>query len=325
MTQVTPITLQIKSGLLYALAACFVWGFIFVIPQFITGFSSVEVALGRYLFFGLFSALIFLKTVLKKRHYYPLPIWIRASFFSLISTFVYYTFLILALRFSSPPICALIIGISPITIAFYGNWRQKEISFRHLILPSFFILIGLIIINVPHLATSSSPSSYLLGLLFSFFSLIAWSWYVVANSRFLKSHPEIHSIEWSTLIGFTTLIWVALFTLILTLFFKNLMHVEKYFIFNAELKSYLIGSAILGLLCSWVGAFLWNKASLYLPVSLAGQLTIFETIFGLLFLYLAARNLPSLFETIGIAILMAAILYGIRSFAKNKPRADQLI
>ena len=58
--------------------------------------------------------------------------------------------------------------------------------------------------------------------------------------------------------------------------------------------SFLIGCATLGLLCSWVGASLWNKASVFLPVSLAGQLMIFETIFGVLFVYMLNQQMPSL-------------------------------
>ncbi len=90
------------------------------------------------------------------------------------------------------------------------------------------------------------------------------------------------------------------------------------------MPKFLLGSATLGLLCSWVGAFLWNKASLHLPVSLAGQLTIFETIFGVLFFYLLTMTLPSTIEVIGIIILLAAIIYGIRKFARRKSFTDQI-
>ena len=99
---------------------------------------------------------------------------------------------------------------------------------------------------------------------------------------------------------------------------------EKYFIFNDELKRFLIGSSILGLICSWVGAFLWNKASLHLPVSLAGQLTVFETIFGVLFVYIVDRAVPSILESVGIVILLIAIVYGIRKFAKKKSYVGQI-
>lgn len=305
------------KGVGFALGACFIWGLIFVVPQFMIGFSSIEVALGRYLVYGVISALIFIKSMFGERTRYPLSIWLKALNFSLICTIAYYTFVVLALRYSTPAICALILGISPITIAFLGNWQQKEISFRSLIIPSILILTGLTVINFPHLESGDSPSSYMLGLMFGFLALAAWSWYAVANSQFIKQ-GEVSSSDWSTLIGVATLLWVIVFTAFLGFFFEDQLHLEKYFVFNEELIRFLIGSAILGILCSWVGAFLWNKASLHLPVSMAGQLTVFETLFGVIFVYIASESLPTFMDSIGMGILLAAIVYGITVFTKKK-------
>lgn len=305
------------KGISFALGACFIWGLIFVVPQFMVGFSSIEVALGRYLFYGIISSLIFFKAKLQHRCQYPKSIWIKALYFSLI-TIGYYTFVVLALRYSTPAICALILGISPITIAFYGNWKQRETTFKSLILPSILILIGLIIINAPHLIKNTSLTSYILGLIYALLALGSWSWYVVANSRFLKKYPEVSSSDWSTLIGFTTLFWVILLGLFLSLFIEGQLELHKYVSLNTELFNFLIGSAILGLLCSWVGAFLWNRASLYLPVSLAGQLTVFETIFGVIFVFSIDKHIPTAFEWVGMLFLLGGVIYGIRQFTQKK-------
>jgi drug/metabolite transporter (DMT)-like permease len=301
------------KGIVFALAACFIWGLIFIVPLFMDGFSAIEVALGRFSFYGTVSVLILLKAQLQNSGRYPLSIWVKAAFFSLLTTIGYYTFLVLGLRYATPAICALILGISPITIAFYGNWKQRECSFKSLILPSVLIFIGLVIINTPHILESESPSTFALGLLFVLAALLIWSWFVVANSRFLKDHPEIKSSDWATLIGVASLGWALLFGLALTLH-GDFIQLDKYTTWNPALMKYLAGSAVLGLLCSWVGGYLWNRASLYLPVSLAGQLTIFETIFGLLYVCLLDKRIPPSFECIGIALLLIAIFYGIRIF-----------
>jgi drug/metabolite transporter (DMT)-like permease len=311
-------------GIVFALCACFIWGLIFVVPQFMTGFTAIEIALGRNLVYGIVSCLIFAKAQWQRSCRYPRSIWLKALYFSIISTIGYYTFLVLALRFSTPAVCALILGISPITIAFYGNWKQKETTFRSLIIPSLLILIGLAIINIPHLEATESLGAYILGLICCCFALTAWSWYVVANARFLKNHSHVRSSDWSTLIGVVTLFWVMLFALILGLFFQDQLHLQKYIIMNDELIHFFCGSAVLGLLCSWLGAFLWNKASLHLPVALSGQLTIFETIFGVLFVYTIQGHFPPLLESIGIVILLLAIIYGIHQFARKKTYNHQL-
>ncbi len=44
---------------------------------------------------------------------------------------------------------------------------------------------------------------YLLGILAACGSMLAWSWYVVSNSQFLKQNPQITSQQWSTVVGVT--------------------------------------------------------------------------------------------------------------------------
>lgn len=306
------------KGTTFALAACFIWGLIFIVPQYMAGFSPIEITIARYSLYGIVSFLIFLKARSKGACKYPKAIWIKALSLSVFSTTGYYIFVILALRYSTPAICALILGFSPITIAFYGNWKQKEVAFRSLTVPSLLILLGLIVINAPHLMESDSPSMHVLGLFCALLALASWSYYVVINSKFLKQNPEVQSSDWSTLIGVTSLFWAGLLTVFLGLFSNQDLNFSKYTTLNAELISFLVGIGILGILCSWVGGFLWNKASLYLPVSLAGQLMIFETIFGVLFVYTLKQDMPPLMEGIGIVLLLLAIIYSLRQFYRGK-------
>lgn len=307
------------KGIAFALSACLIWGLIFVIPEFMEGFSPIEIALGRYFFYGIVSLFILLKLRIRGLCSYPADVWMRAFKYSLVITIFYYTCVVLAVQHASPAMCALILGISPITIAFYGNWQQKECSFRSLVLPSVLILAGLIIINAPKLAESESRDNYLFGMVCSFLALLAWSWYVVANSRFLKDNPHVATHNWSTLIGVATLCWVIVFAAIVWGFFEEFLELDKHFTYGMELTNFLMGCAVLGLLCSWVGAFLWNTASIHLPVPLAGQLTIFETIFGVIFVYALEKDLPPQQECIGIALLLSAIIYGIRASMQQSP------
>lgn len=311
------------KGIACALAACFIWGLIFIIPQYMEGFSPIEVALGRYFFYGVISAVIFIKAMFSDSFRYPLQIWIKASTLALVSSMGYYTCIVLALRFCTPAICALILGISPITIAFYGNWKQKECSYKSLILPSVLICIGLLVINAPHILSHDSPTTFVQGLIFAFLALLGWTWFAVVNSQFLKQHSDISPTQWSTIIGVATLFWVLLFAGILIGFFGEELGIQKYQISDPELIQFLIGSSILGLLCSWVGASLWNKACVYLPISLAGQLMVFETIFGLLFFYALEQQLPPLLEALGIVFFLVAIIYGIR-VSSRQPVARRL-
>lgn len=302
------------KGIVFALSACMVWGLIFIIPQiFMENFSALEIALGRFWCYGTISLLLLLKARLSGFCRYPLAIWLHAIFLSFLTG--YYLWVVLAMRYTSPAICALILGISPITIAFYGNWMERSGHFRQLLLPSVLILIGLIMINAPQITLSNSLGEYAIGLVCSLYSLLSWSFYVVLNARFLKRNSQIDSNDWATLLGVATLLWAIIGSVVCLLLFWNEFDVHKYFSANNDTLNFYVGCGLLGLLCSWLGAFLWNKASLSLPVSLAGQLMIFETIFGLLFVYLLQIQIPPVWECAGILLLLGAVWYGIRTLS----------
>ncbi len=305
---------SIFRGVVFALGACFVWGLIFVVPQFMQGFSSIEVSLGRYLFYGIISLPLLLRGFYTKLKF-PLVIWLKSLYFSLMATMVYYTALVLALRYASPAVCALILGISPITTALYGSFKEKEYRYKNLIIPSVLLIIGLVFINLPYFSVATSAGNYMWGLFFSFVALLSWSWFVVTNSEFLKKNPEITANQWSTLMGVSTLFWVLLCFVVVFFFFRSDFKMDKYFTLSPMLSNFLIGAGILGFICSWLGAFLWNKACFYLPSSLLGQLTIFETVFGFLFVALIDKRMPPMIEILGICFLLGSIIYGLRIFS----------
>ncbi len=305
------------KGIVFALAACFVWGLTFVIPEFESSFTPIEIALGRYFMFGLLSLLIFSVSWRRGMLRYPFAIWKKALLFALASNIGCYTLLVLGVRYSSAEISALIVGIAPVTIAFYGNWKRKEGRFRELILPSMLIITGLLSINGFPFSEGGVVWTYALGMLCCCGTLVAWSWFVVVNATFVKEHPEVSASDWTTLMGVSTLIWVMVLTVAIALFFHSHINFEKYLYLNDALIGFIVGCVVLGLVCSGLGAWFWNRASYHLPVSLAGQLTVFQVIFGLLFAYSVDRRLPPLTESVGILLFLAAVCYDLRSLFPN--------
>lgn len=311
------------KGTFYGIAACFIWGLIFILPDLMVGYDSFEIALGRHFINGSISVLLITLQGGFSLKTFPPSIWAKAFIFALIVNIGYYTCLVMAVKFASPAIAALIVGVSPIIIAFYGNWLEKECSYGKLIFPSLLILTGLLLINLPLFFDEEQDVDkpfYILGILGAVFSMLAWSWYVVTNSRFLKSNPEISAQDWSTVIGVCTFIW-AIGLGIAYESWLGAEHWDKFIAPSPLLWNYLAGCAILGIMCSWFGTFLWNKASTLLPVSFAGQITIFETIFGLLFFYLLKQESPPPFELAGASLMLLAIFYGINTFATQQSHA----
>src|ERR1700733_11170287 len=142
-------------GLLFVLSACFVWGFIFLIPLLLSDFNSMEIALDRYLFFGMFSLLLLAFKGRKVFQQFTPRMFLAAFAFALIAQVGYYTALVMGIRYANAAVTTLILGVTPLTIAFYGNWQMRECSFRSLLLPSVLLGLGLMVVNIPALQGNS--------------------------------------------------------------------------------------------------------------------------------------------------------------------------
>jgi drug/metabolite transporter (DMT)-like permease len=302
-------------GILFVLAACFVWGFIFLIPLLLSDFNSMEIALNRYLFFGLFSLFLLTFKGWKVFRQFTPRMYLSALAFALIAQLGYYTALVLGIRCANAAVTTLILGITPLTIAFYGNWQMRECSFRSLLLPSLLLCGGLVVVNIPVLQGNSnieSISMYFLGLLFVLFALVSWTWFAVHNARILHKNMQLAASDWSSLVGLGTLIGVILIGG--TASTLGLMTFD----FGSYPLEFWLGGFALGVVCSWLGFYLWNRGSILLPVSLAGQLMIFETIFGLVFVYLYETSWPSALEWMGMALMLSGIFMSVNTFRKQE-------
>jgi len=103
-----------SKGIFFVLAACFIWGLIFVIPQFMEGFSSIEIATAVISSMESFHFAYFLRirTILFR------PGKIPALFVDLCGW-------LLSLRYLRPPLCDTshlrVIMESAYYIALYGT------------------------------------------------------------------------------------------------------------------------------------------------------------------------------------------------------------
>ncbi|MFN3986625.1 MAG: EamA family transporter [Rhodocyclaceae bacterium] len=76
---------------------------------------------------------------------------------------------------------------------------------------------------------------------------------------------------------------------------------------------------VTGLAASWLGTLLWNKASRLLPAALLGQLIVFETMAALAYAFLWYGRPPGTHELVGIVLLIAGVLLGVRVFRRSSP------
>jgi drug/metabolite transporter (DMT)-like permease len=303
----TAITAGVGVGVL----ANMTWGLAFLVPVLLSAFNPVAITVGRYLCYGLVSVVIVLIT--RNRLRYPWAVWRSAVLFAVTGNIGYYFFLVQGVAWVGAPVVAVIIGTLPVTVALYGNWRRREYPFRQLAMPIGLIGCGLVVVNVMEVDWSGigehSLGSQILGIGCALVALGLWTWYGVANATFLKANPQVSSAEWTTVIGVVTLVLSLVATPMLITgggFAATGTHADT------SQWWLVLGSVVLGLVVSWGGTLLWNRASTLLPVSVAGQLIVFETISGLCYVFVATGRIPPWLEVFGIAMVVFGVLNGLR-------------
>ena len=310
-------------AILLALTACFFWSFIFIVPAYLPNFSSIEVALGRYFFYGIISTLFLIFFSRSRLIKYPLVVWSRALMYGLLANVLYYLLLVVGVKMAGSEIASLITALSPITISYFAS-KKSAAPVKNLTIPAILMMVGIISMHIDFFTFEFSQVNlrdYLIGLIAIILSLVSWTWFAVSNMFFLQQNLQIRRFDWSTLIGFTTFLWVLVLMVCFALFDGNLV---RHFYINyqsADMKLFLISTAFLGVFCSWLGSFLWNSCCKYLPGEVSGQLIIFESIFALVFIYIIEGSMPSLFEMVGLMAMIMAVVYSLRIYFLNNQRS----
>ncbi|MES2199386.1 MAG: DMT family transporter [Chlamydiota bacterium] len=301
-------------GILYLLAACLCWSVVFVIPDFLTGFSPLEISLGRFFFFGITSIFLILTKKRELFHKSYAAIWKKAFWFGCISTIGCYTFTVFCIRYANPATAALLFGTVPIIVVLCGNLRRKEYPVRIFIIPCLVMSLGILISNrEAFLWSGESLSSYLIGVLSGIAGIACWIWYVIACFDFMEKNTKISSMDWVMMLGSSVFCQVLIASLGL---FWILEDAGKYFSFTLKLQYFLAGTFVLGVVSSWIALYCWTQGNLRLPIALVGQLAIFELVFGLILIYIVKTRFPSTMEIAGIVLMIAGVLQGFYSLKK---------
>lgn len=284
-------------GILLIAAACACWGGVCIVPTIFPGFDNSGVLLGRYLVFGLVS-LMFL--VVQKRHLidrkYAL-IWKKAFFLGTIATTVHYLGLLQSLGEETSSEISFLLGLSPITAALYGNWKERLCSYKKLFFPSLFMVAGLICIQT---GGFSLKLNGFIGLAFGLMGLIVWTWYLVESDTYIRKQPLISIDDFVIVIG----VAILCVTLILSLCFQR----EALFDKSHNFPLLLFGTFILCIFVSLLGGYLWKKGSRLVSDGIARHLSILQTIFYIVFMFAFDHRWPSKMEGIGLISIVIGIV-----------------
>ena len=289
-------------GLIAGASTGIFWGVPFLAPQVLTGFSSFEIAFGRFFFFGIMG-LFFVRRLMRMIVSFSRLDLLKVFFLSAMGFWFYSSLLFWSIQETDGVISSLILGLLPITIPLFTPGRKSGGVLFYLGL--VFIAVGLgVLVLYPRWSSIEmlKPKSGL-GVMGLVVCLMLWTAFAIANSRFLRNRPWISGRDFSSLMGLISMMCLLPFVF----FLKGAGEWGS----RPGIRMYFVISGILGLGSSWFANWLWNFAAKRIPSEVSGQLLVFETVFGLLYTFWFEHRLPYGFEVVAMTLSLGGVAMAI--------------
>jgi drug/metabolite transporter (DMT)-like permease len=281
-----------------AVAGAF-WGLVFLAPALARGFTPLQLSAGRYLAYGLIAVALIAPSWRRLLRTLTPAEWRALGWLSFWGNILYFLLLARAVQSGGIAMTSLIVGLLPVTVTIVGSRDQGAVPFARLF-PSLMLSTAGLACTAWHSLRSSGAGS-LVGLLCAAGALVSWTVYAVQNSRWLARIDHVSSHEWSLLTGVVTGAQSLLLAAPAFLFAPGTHAANEWSAFAGIVAAVAICASILG------NAF-WNRASRLLPLTMTGQMILFETLFALLYAFLWERRWPAPAEAAAIALLVAGVL-----------------
>jgi len=303
------------TGVMCGVLAGALWGTVFIVPARLSAFSPLELAAGRYLVYGLISLLLMLPAPWRLLRRLTRADWLVLLRQATIANVVYYLLLSYGVKSAGVAPTSLIIGLLPVSVPLLGHRDDGAVALRRLAAPLLLIAAGIACINADaFMHTSESghgAAATLAGMLAAAGSLLCWSWYALDNARFLKADGRFGAGEWSALFGLCSgLLALPLGAIAMALDAPHAAAPRDWTLF------WLLNAGI-ALGASTIGNRLWNVATRRVPVTLSGQLILFETLFALLYGFIDAQRLPRMLELCAVLLLVGGVAWSARLHAES--------
>ena len=305
-------------GITCGMGAGALWGLVFLAPALAHDFSPIQLTIGRYVFYGLFSAAIMAPRWRRTVAQATRSDWLALGWLGLCGNILYYILLSGAVQLGGIAMTSLVIGFLPVAVTLVGSRDHGAVPLVRL-WPSLLLSVaGVLCIGWQAVAAPAAGSTgrQLLGLACAGGALLSWVVFAVGNSRALNRLDHIGAHDWNLLMGIVTGS-LSLLLIPWSLAFDGEPHAMLDW---ARLAGVSMGVA---LLASILGNLLWNRMSRLLPLTLVGQMILFETLFALLYGFLWEARLPTGLEAAAFVLVVASVLSCIA--AHREPAAPEAI
>jgi len=295
------------------------WGTVFIAPKWLGAFAPAELAFGRYIAYGVLALVALLPTwraTWRKIDRHDLAAMVRQA---AAGNLVYYVLLAYGVQLAGVTLTSLVIGVLPLSVTLAGRRDAGAVPLRVLAWPLLVVAAGIACINVDLFLhggpDGGSAWDKLLGLACAVGGLVCWTYYTIDNARYLQRVHKFSGREWSALYGLSSgglaLAAAALWWLAGGRPAPPSPE-RDWAVFWSVCIFLAVGASL-------IGNQLWNIASRRVPITLSGQLIVFETLFALLYGFLLAGAAPRPLEWAAIVLLSAGVAWTVRLHAIDEP------
>ncbi|NIF54504.1 DMT family transporter [Burkholderia sp. Ax-1724] len=302
-----------QRGVAYGVMAGALWGMIFLVPRVLPDFSPLLIVAGRYTMYGLVSLVAVLPTARSLAQRLAREDLIALVKLALVGNIAYYLLLTAAVHLIGIAPASLIVGVLPVTVTLMGRRDHGAVPLARLVWPLATVTAGIVCINVDVFtaaaATPVSVATRLIGVACAVGALVCWTWFAVENARYLQRQTHFSGNEWSVLWGVVTGALGATLWLVIAVLPSGGPLGEPA---PARWHTFWLLNLALAVGASWLGNGLWNAAAKRLPLTLSGQMIVFETLFALLYAFIYDQRLPRPLELAAILLLVAGVCWSVR-------------
>lgn len=294
-------------GITCGIGAGALWGLVFLAPLLVPGFSALELTIGRYVAYGLASLLLIAPRWKAIQAAIGRKEWIALGWLSLSGNILYYILLSTAVQQGGIALTSLVIGFLPVAVTIIGSRDSGAVPLRKLTMSLLFCAAGALAIGWQ--AVAAPTSGALVGLLCAIGALASWTVYGVGNSRWLARTDTISAHDWSLLTGVVTGAQ-SIMLIPIAWMIGSTAHSPT------EWGHFIAVSLGLALIASIAGGALWNRMSRLLPLTMVGQMILFETLFALLYGFAWEQRLPTILEAAAFLALTLSVVTCIAAHRK---------
>ncbi len=309
-------------GIACGMGAGALWGLVFLAPEMARDFSPLLLTIGRYLCYGLIAAALIAPRWRGLFARVPKQQWRNLFWLALFGNTLYYVLLASAVQNGGIAMASLIVGFVPVAVTVIGSREAGAVGLRKLWPSLVLCAAGIVCIGWQSLAGSMAMGSgekALFGLVCAFGALASWTAFAVGNARCLAMVHEVSAQEWNLLTGLVTGAQnLALVPLALVLELGGTQAVSHS---TGDWLRFAAVSAGVAVVASIIANAMWNTMSRRLPLTLVGQMIVFETLFALLYAFAWEGRAPALLEIVALGLVVGSMVSCLKAHRRPSPRA----